>query len=83
MPRTPNIATYFFLFFFFFLFLGLLSYAYDFSSAGDMKTYFKMLSFSKALQHVSAFNHMNGSLEGLETYVLKYLPAFGVGAMES
>lgn len=59
-------------FFFFFLFISWSSQLCDdFSSAGDMKIYFKMPSFSKALQHVFAFNHINGSLEGLRTYVLE------------
>lgn len=46
-------------------FLVLLSYTNDFSSAKDIKEYFKMLLFSKALQHVPTFKDMDGSLEVL------------------
>jgi len=76
MPRILNIPTYFFQIFSF-LFLGLLSYPHDFSSARDMKKYFRMPCFREALQHVPTFNHMNGSLEVLWTYMLKYLAVFG------
>lgn len=82
MSRISNIPTYFF-HFFSFLLLGLLGYAYDFSSARDMKKYFKMPSFSKALQHAPTFNHTNGCLEVLWTYVLKYLTVFSLGVMEN
>lgn len=63
-------------------FLVLLSYTNDFSSAKDIKEYFKMLLFSKTLQHVPTFEEMDGSLEVFWTYVLKYLSDFHLSAIK-